>query len=38
VQICAPGLVPILVQIVDSMEELGGETARGGGGFGSTGR
>jgi hypothetical protein len=38
VQICAPGLVPILVQIVDSMEELGGETVRGGGGFGSTGR
>ena len=38
VQICAPGLVPILVQVVDSMEELGGETARGGGGFGSSGR
>ena len=38
VQICAPGLVPILVQVVYSMEELGGETARGGGGFGSTGR
>ena len=38
VQICAPGLVPILVQVVDSMEELGGETVRGGGGFGSTGR
>jgi hypothetical protein len=38
VQICAPGLVPILVQIVDTMEELGEETARGGGGFGSTGR
>lgn len=38
VQICAPGLVPILVQVVDTMEELGGETARGGGGFGSTGR
>ena len=38
VQICAPGLVPILVQIVNTMEELGGETARGGGGFGSTGR
>jgi|LakMenE01Jun11ns_1017448.scaffolds.fasta_scaffold9912734_3 hypothetical protein len=37
VQICAPGLVPILVQIVNTMEELGGETARGGGGFGSTG-
>ena len=38
VQICAPGLVPILVQVVNSVEELGGETARGGGGFGSTGR
>ncbi len=38
VQICAPGLVPILVQVVDSIEELGGETVRGGGGFGSTGR
>lgn len=38
VQICAPGLVPILVQVVDTMEELGGETVRGGGGFGSTGR
>jgi len=38
VQICAPGLVPILVQVVDTMEQLGGETARGGGGFGSTGR
>ena len=38
VQICAPGLVPILVQIVDTIEELGEETARGGGGFGSTGR
>lgn len=37
-QICAPGLVPILVQVVDTMEELGGETARGSGGFGSTGR
>jgi len=37
-QICAPGLVPIIVEIVDSREELGEETARGGGGFGSTGR
>ena len=38
VQICAPGLVPILVKIVTSMEELGEETERGNGGFGSTGR
>jgi dUTP pyrophosphatase len=37
-QICAPGLVPIIVEIVDYREELGEETARGGGGFGSTGR
>jgi hypothetical protein len=37
-QICAPGLVPIIVQIVDSMEALGEETTRGTGGFGSTGR
>lgn len=38
VQICAPGLVPILVEIVNSFEELGEETERGSGGFGSTGR
>lgn len=37
VQIYAPGLVPIIVELVDSLEELG-ETARGEGGFGSTGR
>ena len=37
-QICAPGLVPILVEIVDNIKGLGGETARGTGGFGSTGR
>lgn len=37
VQICAPGLVPILVVIVNSMEELGEQTERGSGGFGSTG-
>ena len=36
-QICAPGLIPIIVEIVDSREELGEETARGDGGFGSTG-
>jgi dUTPase len=34
VQICAPGLVPIVVSIVD---ELNDETVRGSGGFGSTG-
>lgn len=38
VQICAPGLVPILVEIVSSFQELGEETERGSGGFGSTGR
>ena len=37
-QICAPSLVPIVVEIVNSMEELGEETIRGSGGFGSTGR
>lgn len=35
VQICAPGLVPIYVEVV---EDLGVETDRGAGGFGSTGR
>jgi dUTPase len=38
IQICAPGLVPIVVEIVDSKEELGLPTERGEGGFGSTGR
>jgi len=37
-QICAPGLVPIFVEIVDSKEDLGEQTERGEGGFGSTGR
>tara|TARA_Y100000816_G_scaffold284576_1_gene262986 strand:+ start:20528 stop:21115 length:588 start_codon:yes stop_codon:yes gene_type:complete len=37
VQICAPDLRPIVVQIVDSEEDLGEKTRRGGGGFGSTG-
>jgi dUTP pyrophosphatase len=37
-QICAPGLVPIYVNIVDSLEELGPSTSRGEGGFGSTGK
>lgn len=38
VQICAPGLVPILVEVVGTREELGEQTERGNGGFGSTGR
>ena len=37
-QICAPGLAPIYVEIVDSLEELGPNTSRGEGGFGSTGK
>lgn len=36
-QICAPGLVPIYVNVVDSLEQLGPSTSRGEGGFGSTG-
>ena len=36
-QICAPGLVPILVEVVDTLEDLGEQTERGSGGFGSTG-
>jgi dUTPase len=37
-QICAPGLEPIYVEIVDSLSQLGEETARGTGGIGSSGR
>ena len=37
-QICAPGLVPIIVEVVNQKEDLGEETERGDGGFGSTGR
>lgn len=38
-QICAPGLVPILVEVVNELEELGLLlTERGSGGFGSSGR
>lgn len=36
-QICAPGLIPIIVEMVSSIEELGEKTLRGDGGFGSTG-
>ena len=35
-QIVSPSMVPIIVQIVDSEQELGGITNRGQGGFGST--
>ena len=38
IQICAPGLIPIYVTIVDKFEELGPSTSRGDGGFGSTGK
>jgi len=38
VQVCAPGLVPIYVEIVDTLEDLGTNTLRGTGGFGSTGK
>jgi dUTP pyrophosphatase len=38
VQLCAPDLVPIYVELVDSVEELGEKTTRAEGGFGSTGR
>ena len=37
-QICAPGLLPIYVNIVDKLEDLGPTTLRGEGGFGSTGK
>ena len=37
-QICAPGLVPIFAELVNSANDLGEETERGAGGFGSTGR
>ncbi len=36
-QVCAPDLSPFLVHIVDTAEELSPPTARGSGGFGSTG-
>ena len=36
-QICGPGLIPIVVTMVDSKEKLGLNTLRGDGGFGSTG-
>lgn len=36
-QICAPGLVPIYVRVIDLIADLGPNTSRGEGGFGSTG-
>jgi dUTP pyrophosphatase len=37
-QICAPNLGPIIVEIVDNLEDLSEQTTRGSGGFGSTGK
>lgn len=37
-QICAPGLIPIIIEMVHNKEDLGEKTARGDGGFGSTGK
>jgi len=37
-QICAPELIPIVVKMVTTKEQLGEKTARGEGGFGSTGK
>jgi dUTP pyrophosphatase len=36
VQICSPGLVPIIIELVDKESDLGDKTDRGDGGFGST--
>lgn len=36
-QICAPSLIPIIVELVTSIDDLGEKTLRGEGGFGSTG-
>jgi len=38
IQICAPGLMPIFVELVDKVEDLGADTIRGERGFGSSGR
>jgi dUTP pyrophosphatase len=37
-QICAPDLMPIYVRVIDTVADLGPETSRGEGGFGSTGK
>lgn len=36
IQICAPNLMPIFVNVVDNLADLGPNTSRGEGGFGST--
>ncbi len=38
VQLCAPDLCPIIVEVVNESSKLGGSTLRGSGGFGSSGR
>lgn len=38
IQICSPTLSPIVVELVNNISELGEQTERGGGGFGSSGR
>jgi dUTP pyrophosphatase len=38
IQVCAPGLMPIFVELVDKVEDLGADTIRGERGIGSSGR
>ena len=38
IQICAPGLMPIFVELVEKVEDLGADTIRGERGIGSSGR
>ncbi len=38
IQVCAPSLMPIFVELVDRIEDLGAETIRGERGIGSSGR
>jgi dUTP pyrophosphatase len=38
IQICAPSLMPVVVEVVNSVAELGDDTSRGDGAFGSTGK
>jgi dUTP pyrophosphatase len=38
IQICAPGLMPIFVELTSNIDDLGAKTLRGEGGIGSTGR
>jgi dUTPase len=38
IQICAPGLMPVFVELVEKVEDLGADTIRGERGIGSSGR